>query len=339
MIFVTGGTGLVGAHLLFELIQKDESLKASKRPGSNLDLVKKIFSYYSKDAESLFEKIQWIDVDLHNEIEIAEQIHDCDYVYHCAASVSFNPKEKAAIINNNVDLTANLVNACLSANIKKLCHVSSVAAIGNAPEDEITTELTKWKPKSNNSAYSISKYKSELEIWRGIHEGLNAVIVNPSIILGPGNWKIGSPSIVSRIDKGMKYYTEGVTGYVGVWDVVKCMMLLMESEISNDQFVLNSANLSFKELFSEIASNLSKKAPSKLANDRLLSLAVKGEKIRSFISRTSPQLTKDSIKSATSKTFYSAEKLSSQINFTFEKIEDTLKKVCNLYLEDAKYKS
>jgi len=338
MIFVTGGTGLVGSHLLYELVQHNEEIIAAKRPKSNIEQVKKTFSLYSNNSEKLFSKIKWVDIDLfdiHSIIDILEE--NCK-VYHCAAWVSFNPKERIKLIQHNIEITANIVNACLEANIYKLCHVSSIASIGNALNGEPTTEDCKWKSSKHNSAYSISKYESEMEVWRGINEGLNAVIVNPSVILGPapGNWQNGSAAIFDRIYKGMKFYTEGITGYVSVYDVVQAMIQLMDSEVHSQHFILNSADLSFKELFTTIANDFGKPAPSHNAGKIILKLAVTGEKIRSFITNSAPQITKESIRSAISKTYYSSKKIEECLSFQFDDINKRISEICKYYTNDKK---
>ncbi len=215
---------MLGAHLIFDLLQSNQRIRAIKRSTSDLNTVRKIFSYYSDQSETLFEKIEWVDADLLDVYSIEESLKDVSQVYHCAAMVSFNKKDQQRMTENYVQGKANLINACIHMGIKKLVHVSSIAALGRAEKGEKTTEKTPWKDSDKDSPYSISKYQSELEVWRGIAEGLNAVIINPSVILGPGDWSKGSPSFFPLIAKGMKFYSQGINGYVGVKDVCRVMV-------------------------------------------------------------------------------------------------------------------
>lgn len=333
MIFVTGGTGLLGAHLLYKLALTETTLLAAKRPNSNVKQVKQLFSYYSEHSDALFEKITWLDIDLLDTDALSDVLQTCTSVYHCAAFVSFNPKRRNQLIKTNAELTASIVNACLTVQDIKLCHVSSVAALGNAPANEMSHEETKWTPSKTNSAYSISKHLSEMEVWRGINEGLKAVIVNPSIILGAGNWQSGSSSFFDRIFRGMNFYTEGVTGYVGAFDVAEAMIRLSQSEVSGERFLLNAANLSYLDFFSMVAKEFGKKAPQVKAGSLSLKIAVYAEKIRSTLTGKDPQITKESIRSAVSKTHYSSDKFKHAFNFNFQPINNVVAEICAIYLK------
>lgn len=256
MIIVTGGSGLLGSHLLYELARQPGKVVALKRPSSDLGEVKRVFGYYGEGAEDLFEKIVWVNVDLLNRVDLEHVLHDADRVYHCAATVSFQPGARQEMISYNVQSTTNVVDSCMAAGVKKLVHVSSSSAIGRATEGVLADEKRIWARTKTSSGYSVSKFKSEMEVWRGIEEGLNAVIVNPSIILGPGFWKRGSSSMFTRIAKGLRFATPGVTGYVGVQDVVSVMTQLMNSDIAGERFILNSENHSFLEIFRMIRGSL-----------------------------------------------------------------------------------
>jgi nucleoside-diphosphate-sugar epimerase len=334
MILVTGGTGMLGAHLLLDLTKKESKIRALKRKTSNLDNVKKIFSFYEPEIDKFYSKIEWLDIELFDIDGLNNVMDGIDNVYHVASNVSFDPREKYKTINNNVQITSNIVNVALNTGIKKLCHVSSVSALGNADVNGFTSEETYRNPKEVYSGYSISKFRSELEVWRGITEGLNAVIVNPSIILAPGKWTSGSPSIFYNIAKGLKYYTKGVTGFVDVWDVVNAMTQLMDSEINNQRFILNSENLSFKEVFSMIADALEVKKPSIYANPFLLELAWRFEAIRSRIVERTPLVTKDSARSAKKHTHYSSKKIIDTFGFKFTPVKESISRIAEIYRKD-----
>ena len=249
MILVTGGSGLLGSHLLLELVREHEEVVALKRPTSDLEEVKRVFSYYSGEADELFKLIDWVDADLLNYADVERVMIDIDQVYHCAATVSFQPRDRQWMIDYNTQSTANIVNACMATSVDKLLHVSSSSAIGRSPEGSPADESMIWAHTKSSTGYSVSKFKSEMEVWRGIEEGLKAVIVNPTIILGPGFWNRGSSSMFSRVAGGLKFATPGVTGYVGVQDVVSAMTQLMASDISGERFIVNSGDFSFRDVF------------------------------------------------------------------------------------------
>ena len=334
VVLVSGGTGLLGSHLLFKLAYEGNSIKAIKRSSSNLNYVLKVFNYYSNNAIELFKKIHWYELDILDADAVNDCMNDVKQVYHSAAIVSFNPEDKEGMIRNNVLGTANMVNAAIENNIEKFCHVSSIAALGKT--DEIVSEETFRKPGSENSGYSISKYRSELEVWRGITEGLNAVIVNPSIILGPGNWPNGSASIFYKMWKGLKFYTKGSGGYVDVMDVVKIMMLLMKSDIKNERFIVSSENLKYREVFNKIADNLEVKKPSFYVNKVMLSFAWKLEFLLSKILNKSPLVTKEIVESAQSISKYSNKKIANALDYEFISINESIKRISKLFKKDFK---
>jgi nucleoside-diphosphate-sugar epimerase len=334
MILVSGGTGMLGAHLLFELVSKGEKVRAIKRQSSYMDTVKTIFSYYHSNPESIFDKIEWVDADILDIDSIQAVMHDVDAVYHVAAIVSFRPSDKVKMIKNNVDGTANMVNLALENKVSKFCHVSSIAALGVSEDNTAVDEETFRKPDENYSGYSISKYRSELEVWRGVSEGLNAVIVNPSIILGPGYWKTGSPSLFYNIWKGLKFYTSGVTAYVDVHDVVEIMIRLMKSSVQNERFIVSSENLTFKEFFTFVANALNKPKPTTLIPPFLLNIAWRLEYLRSKFTGFVPLITKETARSASTISEYSNKKVCDLLDFKFKPISESVNDVAKLFIKD-----
>jgi dihydroflavonol-4-reductase len=330
MILVTGGTGFLGAHLLYELLTNGEKVKAIKRESSNLKLVKKIFSYYTSNYEDLLNQIEWVSADINDYSSLDIAMQGITQVYHCAAVVSFDPKFKDIMFKTNVDGTANVVNIALEHKIEKLCFVSSIAAIGRTESGVLITEDTVWKTSDKNSNYSKTKNAAEREVWRGIEEGLNAVIVNPSVILGPGEWKSGSSKIFHTLWKGTKFYTDGVNGYVDVKDVARIMRLLMNSNIVNERFILSSENLSYKELFTRILLAFNKKPPRFKAGSYLLTLVWRLEKLRSILFNTHPLITKETVNTSQNKYFYSADKVISALSTEFIPIDKSISDNCKL---------
>lgn len=262
MILVTGGTGILGSHLLFHLLQENDEVIALYRTEYKKKNVLEIFSYYSNIPEKLFKKIIWRKADITNIAELEDAFENVTEIYHCAAYVGFKNKNFDKYYKNNAVGTANIVNLSLELGIKKLVHVSSIAAIGLNTEG-ITTEENHLNPDDVSSFYSKTKYYAELEVWRGVEEGLNAVIVNPSVILAPYFLNKKAKKILNFVfKKGVKYYTCGKKGYVDVNDVAKIMIELMRSEISSERFILNSKNLSFRILLKIFTNKIKKSPPS-----------------------------------------------------------------------------
>ena len=336
MNFVTGGTGLLGSHLLFDLLSRGEKVRALKRSSSNIQRVKMVFSYYTSDANLLFDQIEWVDGDVLDFYSLKESLGRIDHVYHCAAIVSFDSKKREQIIQDNVNGTANLVNACLERSIKKYCHVSSIAAIGKSELLGQITEEGQWQNSKNKSAYSVSKHLSEMEVWRGIAEGLNSVIINPSIILGPGNWDSGSSKIFSTIYGGLRFYTKGVTGYVDVRDVSKAMIMLMKSDINSERFIVNAENLSYEYVFKTIASNLGIKIPDIYARKWMSELSWRIDKIKELVFNKPPLLSRENARTAHKSAYYSNQKLTDHLDFKFIPIKETIRDVSTLFLNDFK---
>lgn len=334
MILVTGGTGLVGSHLLYDLVKNNESVRAIIRNREKINLVKKIFSYYSDDSENLIQKIDWVEGDVLDLYSLEKSFEDIRNVYHCAAIVSINGKDKSEMIKANVQGTENVVNLCLNKNIEKLCHVSSVASLGITLNGELINEDSKWTSSKNRSAYSISKYESEMEVWRGVQEGLNAVMVNPSVILGPGFWNSGSGSLFTKAAKGMKYFTNGATGFVDVRDVSEFMIRLMASDISAQRFILNAENLSYKNLFEKTSDAMNIAIPKKEASQKLLKLAVFLDTIAGSLGIKKREITKEVIKSSTSVSKYSNEKVKMAIGKSFTPIEKSIRDIAEKFKKE-----
>lgn len=338
MILVTGGTGLVGSHLLYKLSESGAVLRATYRKAYKLDRVKQVFSYFSSDADRLFNQIEWVEADINDIPKLKTAFSEVTHVYHCAAFVSFEPDKYKQLRKINIEGTANIVNQCIRHNIKKLCYVSSIAAIGHHSNTEkLITEKTAWNPEEDNGVYAITKYGAELEVWRGTQEGVDAVVVNPGIILGGGHWNGGSSgSLFKKIYKGMTYYVPGVTGYVDVWDVVNAMTRLMESPIKNEGYILVSENLSFKEFQTKVAHTLHVKPPQKEAKPWLLKLAWRLDWLTHKLFGKRRSLSKQSAKSALSVTKYSNQKLQNDLDFKFKPINQSIKEICGLFLNDLK---
>lgn len=324
MIFVTGGTGILGAQLLCDLVQHEEKIRAMKRTSSDLDFVQRVFRF--NRLEHLFEHIEWVDGDLLDILTLEELISDCNKVYHAAAMVSFSKKDEALLMQTNIEGTANLVNACLDSGVKKLCYASSVAVFGREPGRGTVTEDAQWKRTPYNSNYAISKYGAEREVWRGAEEGLDVVIVNPSVIIGPCEWDKSSGILFRSLRNGMPFYTLGTNGFVDVRDVSKSMVALMDSDIRNERFIVNGANLVFRDFFNMLADALGKKRPWIYARRWMSAIAWRAMLVVGWVTGKTPAITKESVSTAHMDSHYSSEKIMERLGIQMTPVNEAVKR-------------
>lgn len=333
MILITGGTGLVGSHLLYFLLDDGQEVRAIYRKDSNLEAVKHVFSYYTSTPEKYFNQIDWVEADLNDIPALSSAFKEVDIVYHAAAYVSFDPRDFQKLKKINIEGTANIVNLCLHHKIKKLCHLSSIATMSKTGVDKIDEEMF-WNPDEDNNVYAISKYGAEMEVWRGTQEGLDAIVLNPGVILGSGFWNKGTGVIFSKLSKGISYFTNGVMGFVDVIDVVQSAILLMESSVKNERFILVSENESYKNLLSSIAKKFGKKPPNKELKGWMLSIGQKLNFLKSFLTGKKQLLFKSTAKSILIQRKYNNKKLIASLNYTFTPLDKTLKVIVENYKKD-----
>jgi len=314
-ILVTGAAGLVGNELTQQLLDKGYSVTAI---------------YNSTPVNISHPNLTIKQCDILDTSSLEEVMEDVTHVYHCAAIVSFGPKDKNKLFKINVEGTQNVVNACISANVQKLIHVSSVSALGRIRNGETVTEQMNWTEETSNSVYGKSKYLGELEVWRGIGEGLQAAIVNPAIILGGDNWDNGSSALFKSAYNEFKYYTEGTTGFVDVKDVANAMVLLMNSKISGERFILSAENLSYKEIFFLMAKYFGKKPPKKNVTPMLAEIVWRLESMKSAITGKKHLVTKETARTAQSTVKYDNTKILKALPaFQFIPVADTINRTCN----------
>ncbi|MFN3555060.1 MAG: NAD-dependent epimerase/dehydratase family protein [Bacteroidales bacterium] len=324
MILLTGGTGLVGSHLLYELTAAGKRVRALKRNGSQTDIVEKIFAWYNpQNYARQLELIEWAEGNISDIFSLKEALQGVKQVYHCAAVVSFVPSERPQMLKINIEGTANLINACLGAQVEKFCHCSSIAAVGRPDKGIWVDESLIWKTSRKNSYYSISKFGAEREVWRGSEEGLNVVIVNPSVIIGPGDPNRSSARLFTTVKNGLRFYSAGATGFVDVRDVAGAMHQLMDAEIVNERYILNSENISYKKLFEIFARHAGVKPPFFKAGRVLSEIAWRLEKIRSVVTGSNPLITKETARSASSRYCFSNEKISRELAIQFRTVEES----------------
>lgn len=316
MILVTGASGLLGSHLIKELLKEGKQVRALYRN--------------TPPPASAKNNIEWVKSDILDVISLEDAMEGVQQVYHCAAVVSFNPKSKKTLSHTNIEGTANVVNACINAGVEKLLFVSSVAALGRIRVGEAITEKMNWSEETSNSEYGKSKFLAEMEVWRGIGEGLNAVIINPVIILGAGDWEKGSSGIFKSAYDEFPWYTEGVSGFVDVQDVVTAMTKLMDSDISSERFIISGYNITYKEVFSEIAKNFGKKMPYKKVTPFLAEVVWRLEKIKGNITGKDPLLTKETARTAQAKAYFDNAKLRTSLpDFEYTPFEKSIARICN----------
>ncbi|GAB4329761.1 MAG: NAD-dependent epimerase/dehydratase family protein [Bacteroidales bacterium] len=331
MDLLTGGTGFLGAHLLYRLVEKGIKVRCIVRAESSRSQLNRIFSFYSTSPDNYSDQIEWFEADLTDPVSLYEALEGVENVYHAAAKVSFLPSDRKEMNQVNVLGTANLVNAALDRKVRKLCHVSSIAAIGRGEANQVIDENVLWVTSRRNSSYAVSKYGAEREVWRGFEEGLEGVIVNPSIILGPGEISSGSARMLETVKKGLKFYTPGINGFVDVRDVADIIVKLMESDISHERFVVSAGNISYKDLFSWIADEMGKPAPA-IASPRWLSeLAWRWFAVNSFLTGSKPLITRETVTTSHNNYYYSSDKIVNRLGYKFTPIRKTIADTVNFY--------
>ena len=261
MILVTGGTGMVGAHLLLACVKKKHLTRATYRYSESLEKVRTLFEKLAPEDPQCFDRVDWVQTHLNDLPKLDQAFEGVTQVYHCAAKVSLAQFHKEKLNKTNIEGTANIVNLCLKHKVKKLGYVSSIAALGVEKEVTLVNENHLWSTNQNHTAYAYSKYGAELEVWRGSQEGLEVIIVNPGVILGAHFWNRSSGLIFQKIGSGLNFYPTGTTAVVALEDVVTSLLLLMESQIKNERFILVSENMKQKVLLDKIASAFKKKKP------------------------------------------------------------------------------
>jgi dihydroflavonol-4-reductase len=315
MILVTGATGLVGAHLIQALTSGGKPVKALYRkaipqiPGADL--------------------VQWVQADILDVVALEAAMEGVTHVYHCAAIVSFSPKQKAALHKTNIEGTANVVNACLQAGVQKLLFVSSVAALGRIRESGMVDESMNWSEETSNSEYGKTKFLAEMEVWRGIGEGLQAVMINPVIILGAGDWNKGSSEIFQSAYNEFPWYTSGMSGFVDVVDVVRAAIVLMEAPVSAQRFIISGENRYYRDIFTMIAKGFGKKPPHRKVTPLLAEIVWRLEAIKGLITGKDPLLTKETARTAQAVVRFDNSKLLKQFpNFQYTALEESIQRIC-----------
>ncbi len=332
MILVTGGTGLVGSQLLFDLTKSGSRVRALKRSSSSLHVVNRIFHGH----ENLLPQIEWLDGDVSDLFSLEDAFRDVRQVYHCAALVSFLRADFKRMMKINTEGTANMVNIALESGIERFCYVSSTAALGRSEENKVLTENSVWKTSKNNSGYAISKYGAEREVWRGIEEGLDAFIVNPSIIIGAGDLHTGSTALFGEVWKGLPFYPTGSSGFVDVRDVTSTMIQLMQKNMSGEKFIISAENIPYREVINFMADGFGKSRPTIRVGTLLSEIGWRVETARKYFSKTKPMITKETARNGQYNWNYSNQKIKTALGIEFIPVKDAVKNVCEIFLKELK---
>ncbi|MCB0697812.1 MAG: NAD-dependent epimerase/dehydratase family protein [Chitinophagaceae bacterium] len=328
IVLVTGASGFVGNHLVKLLSARGETVKAlyNSRPPK-------------EDMQNL-PGVSWIKCDLLDVYDVEEVMQDVTEVYHCAAVVSFKKEDKQQLLHFNTESTANVVNEALERGVRKMVYVSSIAALGRSKEGAEITEEEQWEESKYNSVYAESKHLAEQEVWRGQGEGLEAVVVNPGIIIGEGDWDTGSTNLVKIVYKEFPYYTGGINAWVDVVDVVSAMYMLMKSEVEGERFILSAGNFSYKDVFTMMAHAMNKKPPHKLAGSFLSGIVWRVSVLKSMLTGSAATITRETARTAQRKALYSNAKLLKAFpGFAYTPFEETVKRIAKAFLSEENLKS
>lgn len=321
----------MGAHLLLQLAEAGMAVRALYRNNAGRAKTKTFFSHYGNAP--LYETIEWALGDITDIPSLEEAFTGVTKVYHCAAMISYDPADENLLRKVNIEGTANVVNCCLAFGISKICHVSSVSALGDPKEGEITiTEETEWNPEVRHSDYGISKHGAEMEVWRGLQEGLQAVMVNPALIFGYGFWDQGSGAIFKAVDKGQYFYTEGNCGVVAAADVAAVMIQLMESSISGENFTLAAGHMTFKELFDTIADGMGKKRPAVKATRLMTGMAWRMDWLLSKLLGRKRKLTRFIARSSHKQVYFETSKIKEMTGFEFQEPKVFVSELAKAYI-------
>lgn len=322
LVLLTGGTGFVGSYVLRLLVQKGYRVRALRRADSPMDLVHDIAG-----------RIEWVEADVTDLVALEDAFEGITHVCHCAAMVSFHPRDLRRMMQVNVEGTANIVNLSLERGVQKLVHVSSIAAIGRSKERKHLDEKSPWVHSKATSNYALSKYLSEQEVWRGHAEGLNVAIANPAIILGSGFWDVGSAKFFQQVHKGLKFWPIGRSGFVDVRDVAQFVLLLLESDINGERFILNTQNIAYRDFFQLVAASVNARPPAIKVSPWLAEVAWRVEWLKEKLLGMAPIVTKESARSSISQFYYGNEKSLTVPGFAYRPLEETVRETGAQFLE------
>jgi len=333
MNLVTGATGLLGTHLMIELLSRGERVRALIRPSSNRQSVEDVFRFCNNHQ---FDAIEWVEGDVLDTDSLEQAMQGCSHVFHCAAIVSYHASDRAEMYRVNVDGTANIVNVAQHLGNIKIGFVSSIAAIGKAKNNEQVDEESEWIENEMNTHYAITKQLSEMEFWRGIHEGLEGVAFNCGFIIGPGTFERSSPSLFRKLNEGMHFYPPGGTGFIAVSDAARCIAELTLGEVTAERYILVTENLSMQDLFKQVAQSLGVRVPQQEAKPWLLQTARIAEWLKEKLSGKKALVTKETVKNASLRFYYDSSKLMAAVPFKPTSIQAAIEQTASYFKQHKK---
>ena len=333
MNLVTGATGLLGTHLMMELLSRGERVRALVRPSANRQSVEDVFRFCNNTR---FTDIEWIEGDVLDIDTLEEAMRGCSHVFHCAAIVSYHPADRAEMYRVNTEGTANVINMALHLGNIKVGFVSSIAAIGKAKNNEHVDEESEWVENDMNTHYAITKQLSEMEFWRGLHEGIEGVAFNCGFIIGPGSFERSSPSLFRKLNEGMRFYPPGGTGFIAVSDAAKCIAELTLSNISHERYILVTENISMKDVFQQVAESLGKRVPSIEAKPWILQLARIAEWLKEKTTGRKALVTRETVKNASLRFYYDSKKVQQAFSFKATPIAEAIQQTAAYFKQSRK---
>ena len=321
---VTGASGLVGSHLVRHLVERGYTrVSALVRKGSDLRLLKPVLP-----------QIELVYGDLLDVPDLEDALRGREWVFHCAAMISHHPKLRQQMERVNVEGTANVVNIALDYGVARFVHVSSTAALGRRKNLRSINERTEWEPSSWNSHYAKAKYRAELEVWRGVAEGLPALIANPSVVIGPGHWDRGAQKWFTNARRGMKFYPPGANGFVGANDLARFLLLLAQDERSGERYVVSAENRAYRDIFNEISDALNVARPSLAVTPIIKSAAWRWEWFKSTLTAGLPLVTRETANNSMRKFWYENTRSVEEFNFAYTPINDVIRETAQAFLTE-----
>jgi len=324
---ITGANGFLGVHIIHHLLKNGHTVRSIIRPSASLSEFEKVKSYYQLD-ESQYAKLSWYKCELYDMVGLQEAIVGADFVLHLAGKISYLKKDLADLLTINKDYTANVVDVAKDAGVRKLLYCSSIAAIAKSGKEDVVRESAEWDDELPHSNYGYTKQLGEIEVWRGIEEGLDAVIINPGIILGYGDWTKGSNNLFGNAQNSFPFYSNGITGWVGVEDVAQIAKELCLSGISGERYIVVSENKSYKEVADTMCAALGTKKPRVEIKGGLYKLAYAIVWLNEFLG-LGGMLSTETVKASVAVNHFDNTKIKEALGFEFAGLQQVIEKAAN----------
>lgn len=331
---VTGASGILGSYVVAELVKQGETVVACRQAKSSLLPIEKVFALKFEDWEEQFKKVEWRELDLTSLLSIETALQGIDTVYHCAGFVSFAASDRSKLFQINEQGTANLVNACLALPGIQFCHVSSIGTLNNSEHIGPLNESVFWKSTGKEGYYAISKYNAEREVWRGMEEGLNAVIVNPGVILAPAFWQQSSLELIHKAYKGNRFFTAGQTAYVMADDVAAVMIQLVKQKVFGKRFLVFENNYTYRAVFEALRKGFHYKGRLIEVSESVLKVVAFIERFFSFFIGRDAVLSPSVMRAAFNQQLYSRENLDNTLKHEFIPLLSGISNLCEIYLKE-----